>query len=95
MLGYLNAAVSCNGQSCACTDSRVSNESPHTPDINAQRKSFGVQIMLWTARSSSIENGITLVILHVMRRTADYQLMIWSGQQHQRTNLEFDLLFPI
>ena len=76
MLGYLNAAVSCNGQSCACIDSNVSNESPHTPDINAQRKSFGVRLMLWTARSSSIENGIMLVIQHVMRRTADYQPMI-------------------
>ena len=38
--------------------------------------------MLWTARSSSIKNGITLINQHVMRRTADYQLMIWSGQQH-------------
>ena len=38
--------------------------------------------MLWTARSSSIKNDITLINQHVMRRTADYQLMIWSGQQH-------------
>ena len=83
MLGYLNTAVSCNGQSCACIDSTVSNESPHTPDINAKRRGFeGTTIMLWTARSSSIKNGMTLINQHVMRRTADYQLMIWSGQQH-------------